>query len=254
MVALEVAHQFPNWIKINEWQHFDSDTELNLLNATGIETICASSMLVNGVGQQICLPPSAYQPYSIPGVLPTFTNKGCAPPNNPLTQFNGSRPDLITDTSIFFDCTPHETSLPIIKVDPRFRFAAISIVNMGGMWDAKGACTVNQIYIQSLTVSTVSIDNHTMWIYAADGQLVVPQEVDAVNVPIGERFQAFVKSVFLGHHLESPLIMTFVRLDKTPGEYIIRISANVFPQKISGYAGQSHRFRTRRSSSAHLDN
>lgn len=96
--------------------------------------------------------------------------------------------------------------------------------------------------MQSLTASTVSIDNHTMWIYAADGQLVVPQEVDAVNVPIGERFQAFVKSVFLGHHIERPLIMTFVRLDQTPGEYVIRISANVFPQKISGYAGQSHRF------------
>lgn len=142
MVALEVAHQFPNWIKINEWQHFDSDTELSILNATGIETICASSMLVNGVGQQICLPPSAYQPYSIPGLLPTFTNKGCAPPNGSITQFNGSRPDLLTDTSIFFDCTPNETLLPIIKVDSRLRFSAINIVNMGGMWDAKGACTV----------------------------------------------------------------------------------------------------------------
>jgi len=142
MVALEVAHQFPHWIKINEWQHFDSDTELSLLNATGIETICVSSMLVNGVGQQICLPPSAYEPYSIPGLLPTFTNKGCAPPNNSLIQFSGSRSDLVTDTSIFFDCTPHETSLPIIKVDPCLRFAAISIVNMGGMWDAKGACMV----------------------------------------------------------------------------------------------------------------
>lgn len=33
--------------------------------------------------------------------------------------------------------------------------------------------------------------------------------------------------------------MMFVRLDQDPGEYVIRISANVFPQKISGYAGQS---------------
>ena len=47
---------------------------------------------------------------------------------------------------------------------------------------------------------------------------------------------------FLGHHVEILLIMTFVRLDQTPGEYTIRISANVLPQKISGYAGQSHRF------------
>ena len=88
----------------------------------------------------------------------------------------------------------------------------------------------------------MSIDNHKLWIYAADGQLVVPQEVDAVSVSLGERFQVFVKSVFLGHHLEILLIITFVRLDQTPGDYIVRISANVFPQKISGYAGQSHCF------------
>lgn len=60
--------------------------------------------------------------------------------------------------------------------------------------------------MQSLTARTVSIDNHKMWIYAADGQLVVPQEVDAVNISLGERFQAFVKSVFLGHYTESLLI------------------------------------------------
>lgn len=39
----------------------------------------------------------------------------------------------------------------------------------------------------------VSIDSHKMWIYAVDGQLVVPQQVDAVQVPIGDRFQAFVR-------------------------------------------------------------
>ena len=142
IAALEAAHRSPDWIKINEWQHFDSETGLTLVNTTGIEAICVSSMLVNGVGQQICLPPSAYQPYGIPGLLPTFTNKGCAPPDNPVTQFPGSRPDLVTDRSIFFDCTPHETSLPIIKVDPFFRYAAVNIVNMGGLWDAKGSCIV----------------------------------------------------------------------------------------------------------------
>ena len=76
-----------------------------------------------------------------------------------------------------------------------------------------------------------------MWIYAADGQMVIPQQVDAVNVPLGDRFQAFVKYVLLGRTLRL-LLMTFTRLDQTPGDYVIRISANVLPQKISGYAGQ----------------
>ena len=115
---------------------------MNIVNATGIETIYVSSMLANGVGQQICVPPSAYEPYAIPGLFPTFTNKGCAPPDNSITQSLGSRPDLVTDRWILFDCTPHETSLPIIEVDPFFRYAAISIVNMGGLWDGQGAYTI----------------------------------------------------------------------------------------------------------------
>jgi FtsP/CotA-like multicopper oxidase with cupredoxin domain len=57
--------------------------------------------------------------------------------------------------------------------------------------------------MHSLTANTVSIDNHKMWIYAVDGQMIVPQQVDAVNVPIGDRFQAFVKYVFLGHNVEA---------------------------------------------------
>jgi hypothetical protein len=107
--------------------------------------------------------------------------------------------------------------------------------------------------MQSLTANTVSINNHKMWIYAADGQLTIPQEVDAVNVALGERFQAFVKSVFFGHHILNLLIMMSARLDQTPGDYIIRVSANVFPQKISGYAGQSRRFEHGHLP-AHLDN
>lgn len=139
--ALEFAHRSPEWIKINEWQHFDSEKGLSLVNTTGIEPICVSSMLVNGVGQQICLPSSVYEPYTIPKLLPNFTDKGCALPDNPIIQFPGSNSDLGTDISIFSGCTPHETSLPIIKVDPFFRFAAINIVNMGGMWGAKCAYT-----------------------------------------------------------------------------------------------------------------
>jgi len=81
--------------KINALQHFDSETELNVVSATGIEAICVSSMPVNGIGQQICLPSSAYEPFAIPGLLPNFTEKGCAPPDNPVTPFPGSRSDWV---------------------------------------------------------------------------------------------------------------------------------------------------------------
>jgi hypothetical protein len=130
MDALESAQQSPKLI--NEDLHLDSETKLSLVNATGIEATCVSSMLVNSVGQQISL---AYVLYAIPKLLPKFTDRGCAP----FHQFSGSRPDLITDPSIFSGCTPHGTSLPIIKVDP---CVAISIVNMDGEWDVKGVYAI----------------------------------------------------------------------------------------------------------------
>ena len=53
--------------------------------------------------------------------------------------------------------------------------------------------------MQSPTANTANINNHKMWIYAADSQIVAPQQVDAVNVSLGECIQAFVKYDSLGH-------------------------------------------------------
>ena len=47
---------------------------------------------------------------------------------------------------------------------------------------------------QSLSL-LVSIDGHPLWVYAADGGYVRPIKVETINVPIGERFQAFIKYV-----------------------------------------------------------
>ena len=63
-----------------------------------------------------------------------------------------------------------------------------------------------------------SIDDHKMHIFAADGNFHIPQEVDVVSVPVGERFEVLV------------------RLDRPPGDYTIRAAADLGIQFISGYA------------------
>ena len=53
---------------------------------------------------------------------------------------------------------------------------------------------------------------------AADGHYTKVQVATSILIPIGERYQFFVK------------------LDQTPGDYIIRTAAVVLPQLINGYA------------------
>ncbi|CCO37899.1 Laccase-1 [Rhizoctonia solani AG-1 IB] len=64
----------------------------------------------------------------------------------------------------------------------------------------------------------ISIDQHKLYFYAADGGYVNIQTATSVLIPIGERYQFFVK------------------LDQPVSDYTIRVAAVVLPQIISGHA------------------
>jgi FtsP/CotA-like multicopper oxidase with cupredoxin domain len=74
----------------------------------------------------------------------------------------------------------------------------------------------------SLKIGTVSIDEHPMWIYAVDGQYIRPQLAHTFSLRNGERYSAMIK------------------LDKTPGDYTIRVANNLPNQLLSGYATLSY--------------
>ena len=67
-----------------------------------------------------------------------------------------------------------------------------------------------------------SIDDHKMYVFAADGNFHFPQELDVVSIPIGERFEVLV------------------RLDRPPADYTIRVASDVATQFLSGYAVLSY--------------
>ena len=67
-----------------------------------------------------------------------------------------------------------------------------------------------------------SIDNHRMYVFAADGNFHFPQEVDVVSIPIGERFEVLV------------------RLDRPPADYTIRVASDIGVQILSGFAVLSY--------------
>ncbi|KAG8907640.1 hypothetical protein FRB99_003102 [Tulasnella sp. 403] len=204
--ALKKAHNNPKLLTIVDWTHWDSETGLNLWNASHIELLCIDSVLVNGKGRVICPDPATFVPYTTNNALvPNVTAKGCGLPTNPILQpFADKKPELIP-SSIFFDCQNSTTPLEVFAVDAKDKWASFALINVGAIWDFK-----------------VSFDNHPIYIYAADGQYHDAQKVDVVNISPGERIQAMIK------------------LDKDPRDYAIRVAANVVPQFISGYATLSY--------------
>ena len=75
----------------------------------------------------------------------------------------------------------------------------------------------------SLKSPVVSIDEHPMWVYAVDGHYIQPQLADTIFMYNGERYSAMVQ------------------LDKTPGDYTIRVANFGADQIISGYATLSYK-------------
>lgn len=69
---------------------------------------------------------------------------------------------------------------------------------------------------------TYSVDEHPMWVYAADGRYIQPMQVDAVTVSNGARYSVLVK------------------LDKQSGDYIIRAANTGINQIINATAVMSY--------------
>ena len=114
---------------------------------------------------------------------------------------NESRPENIPP-HMQSDCVPSTGSNFTLTVDPT-----------ESQW-----ISMNFIAAPSNKQVAFSIDEHPMWIYEVDGNYVQPKEVVSAAITAGERYSAMVK------------------LDKTPGRYIIRLPDSGATQVISGFA------------------
>jgi hypothetical protein len=173
------------------------------------------------MGQVKCHPQSFYTPWLTP-VVPQVGGKGCVLPNNtniffwpasrhpdalhsPSDLLQDTHPEL-TDDRLWNECIDTNTPLHVISVKQSDGWAYLALVNLGGFDQLK-----------------FSIDNHKMYVFAADGNFHFPQEVDVVSIPIGERFEVLV------------------RLDRPPADYTIRVASDVgVVQFLSGYAVLSY--------------
>ncbi|KAI9730630.1 MAG: hypothetical protein M1818_008112 [Claussenomyces sp. TS43310] len=237
----QVERQAKNLL-LNDWTHQLSDTIYSDYMTTGAFPFCVDSILANGVGRVECLPESllaagtglgmALSTVPVPTTMPSgvvsssmsmtskmattsgsiasqatsmvssmsgmdsmagmdgmsgmddmsgLSPRGCTPPMMFRPGFNTNS---IPDT-----CTPTTSKLLVIHANTTLGWMALNFVNSGG-------------------VSTlhVSLDAHSMFIYMADGLYVTLQEVQVLEIAIGQRYSVLIK------------------LNQMPGNYYLRYS------------------------------
>ena len=203
---MQQAECNPTPVILSDWTHFTSDEFLNIEKQANIDNFCIDSVLVNGIGSEICLPQSEINALTNPILAPllngtTLTPKGCIPATNPIAQGNFTHDFNKLPPTAFDICQPSTGGTEVIEVDAKDGWASINLISAA-----------------SINVYTFSIDEHPMWIYEVDGRHIEPRLVDAVTIENGNRYSAMVK------------------LDKTPGEYTIRVANAGLNQLISGFA------------------
>lgn len=182
--------------------------------AGNLDIACADAITINGKGSQICKTQDEINALTSPrhaNILQNvesgqLTQKGCLPPI-PQTQGANFTFDVnAIPSSIYFECEPSEGETEIIEVDASKKYAAVTFISSAGFELLK-----------------YTIDGHKFWVYAVDGQYVVPQLVDTVVINNGDR------------------ISCMIPLDQTPADYTIRVTNQGLNQIISGFATLSYK-------------
>ncbi|QPG98040.1 hypothetical protein C2857_007180 [Epichloe festucae Fl1] len=233
-------------ILLNDWTHEPADTIYARYIATGAFPSCVDSILANGLGRVQCLPqsmldagpglgirsghpssnsPSSREPspagrkstrdhqnifdgldmHEMPMQAPPFPPsvssihpsssisakvsemkglgpRGCMPPMMFKPGFNQS--SLPAET-----CTSTTSTLLVVSADRSRGWLALNLVNAG-----------------AVSALRVSLDAHSMFIYAADGLYVRLQEVKVLHMELGQRYSVMIK------------------LDQKPAEYFLRFA------------------------------
>lgn len=179
-----------------------------------LDIACADAITINGKGSRICKPQEELNALTSPGAQTLLassatgqvTLKGCLPPL-PQTQGANFTFDVTAIPSdIYFDCEASEGEQATIEVDAAKGWAAVTFISSAGF-----------------EVLKYTIDGHKFWVYALDGQYIVPQFVDTVVINNGDR------------------ISCLIPLNQAPADYTIRVTNQGLNQIISGFATLSYK-------------
>ncbi|KAJ4356853.1 uncharacterized protein N0V89_004890 [Didymosphaeria variabile] len=150
----------------------------------GVTPDCAASLVTNGKGRITCLDPEVIKQYSKHGPR---NDMGCLVPRHGA-EFTNKR-----------TCKESNTDFEVVQAKDGQEYLFLNFIHPGAHHELR-----------------ISIDEHDMWLVAADGDFVKPKKVQAFNLNMGDR------------------ISVLVPLDKKVGDYAIRLASLSTEQVIQG--------------------
>lgn len=224
------AEQDPKLIVLSDWTHVTSSTMIAFSQKTNLDIPCSNSLLVNGKGSVNCMTRQEQEDAVDPAFRSSYTDpdtgEWIATPNgcsvySPVIQGNytvdyGGLPGIVTD------CCATQYPREVIAADA------------GQKW-----ISLNFISSASIQAPIVTIDGHSLWVYAVDGRTQTP-EAPHHNT-----------DTFTGRYIEPVLVDGFqifngnrysvmIKLDQEPGLYTLRAIHYGANQLINGFATLSY--------------
>ncbi|KAF2228885.1 multicopper oxidase [Viridothelium virens] len=181
VTAMANATANPKLVTISDWSHLTSTAVFQAERDTNLDLYCTNSILINGRGKVSCLPITTYMSLAAPSTLQALngqniTAQGCSPPGIAEIEGNFQFNLSALPPVLAYSCNATNTIPSVFNVNSTARWASF-----------------NFILSASVQTPMVSIDDHEMWVYAADGHFVQPQRVDGMLIYSAQRYSALVR-------------------------------------------------------------
>jgi len=216
--AIAKAAKKPRQLLVGDWRKKTSQEMMQIEHEANMEVPCYDSILFNGKGSTICwsadvikglVTPQQQNILTLANV--SMTAKGCLPPPviSKLIAPNATTfPQKIPANNANV-CEASQGETEVISVTKakaeKEKWVAIDVISASG-----------------LLSFAFSIDSLPMWVYAVDGEYIVPKQVHALPLSNGDRYSVLVK------------------LDEA-GDYPIRVASTQNTQLIAATAVLKYR-------------
>ncbi|KAJ5450309.1 Laccase abr2 [Penicillium daleae] len=189
--AMVDAEKKTSPLLLSDWRLLTSEQIWDAEDASGIDSLCANALLINGKGSVTCFSQDEINALTTPdqkGALgnETLTDIACYPPDIAQGDYAHNISALLP--TMFYGCTPSQGRQQVIEVDPDCQYISLDLTSAAGLLQL-----------------TFSIDEHFMWVYAIDGRYVEPVEINAITIANANRYSVLVP------------------VNQTPGDYTIRM-------------------------------
>jgi L-ascorbate oxidase len=139
------AEQKPRHVMVSDWNYEGMEVLLPLYRDAGVEPVCTASIIFNSKGRIFCTPHHVLDKYDPEHVRYSL---GCLPPPFAV-EFTNPR-----------ECHNTTSDLEVFQAEEGEKYMYMNFIHPGVGHELR-----------------ISVDEHDMWVVAADGDFVMPTKV-----------------------------------------------------------------------------